>query len=280
MKIAVSLMTVVGLLSLSLPTAWAQESFDVTVLQGKVQHEGSSVSTGGDGSAVVTFPGAVRVRLASSTSFTVQHADGQRVELVLQSGQVYAQLPEQPLCPLVIHGPSSEVRATLGTFVYDITGPESSLRVLQGNAELSGPQVGFSLFRALPAVASLTVPAGLQAIAADVLGPVAVDQVPPGTVDPSGFGPVESMGQDEVKQDAKDLLAAKPQPPTTTGGFNPLLILGGLVVAGGLVGLVAGGGGGGGGSASGGTADGGATAGGSAAGGGTDGGTDGVPVSP
>lgn len=265
MRTTICLITMAGLLSLSSPTAWAEAGPELEVLRGQVRvrqasgdwetsvkhlSQGSELETGPDGCAVVALPDAGRIRLAPSTRLRLG-SSGPSLALELSRGSIFAQLQS----PAVVQGPTSEVRASAGVFVYDVSGPRDSLRVVEGNARLVASEVTLSLLPGLASPGSLEVPAGLQGLAGELLGPVAAAETPS---DPSGFGPVESMGQDEQRQDARQLLGGAP-------GLNPLVILGGLLAGGGLIGLLAGGGSGGSGGAG---------------GGGTDGGATGVPASP
>lgn len=262
MRSTICFLTITALLSLNSPHAWAEPSPKVEVLKGLVRvrpargdwgagigriSDGSELETGPDGGAVLTLPDSSRLRLAPSTRLRLDSSQSTPT-LHLASGCIFAELKGAA----VVHGPSSEVQASSGSFVYDVSGPHESLRVVAGNARLVASEVGFSLLPKLPALGSLQVPAGLEAVAGGVLGPIAAAEAPG---DPSDFGPVESMGQDEVRQDARELVGATP-------GLNPLVILGALLAGGGLIGLLAGGG-----SSNSGT-------------GGGDGGATGVPASP
>lgn len=278
-RLAISSATVAGLLSLSMPTAWAASgpSLEVSVLQGTVMERttgsewrpveatvaasGTWIKTEPGAAAVVTFPGETRFRLSEGTRMQVSSLEAGKLQCRVESGRVFVSIAGDTA--VTIDGPHSLVKARSGSFVFDVSNPNAKLRVLDGNAQLNARQVSMPRLVSLPPIASLVVPAGFEAIALEEL--VSVPEPPAEPVEVAANEPPQqnpgqspgstnynpggqygdfstSAGQDEVKQDANNVVPY--EPPTTTtgtgggGGGSPMLLLGGLGGLGLLVALI------------------------------------------
>ncbi len=287
LRLAICSVTITGLLAISMPTAWAVSgpSIEVSVLQGTVLEKqatssdwspahqtvpavGTWLQTEPDSAAVVSFPEQVRFRLGAGTRMQVSSVEAGKIECRVETGRVFVSITGDTT--VTLDGPTSAVKARSGSFVMDLSGPTAKLRVLDGNAQLSGRQVSFPRLIALPSIASLTVPAGFEAVASEIVPEaemksateplqVAANEPPqsnpgqsPGSTNynPGGqYGDFStSAGQDEVKQDANNVVPWEPTTTTTGtggGGSSPMLLLGGLGGLGLLALLIGGSGGGG-----------------------------------
>ncbi|MCE7874458.1 hypothetical protein DYH09_29375 [bacterium CPR1] len=277
---AISSTLIAGLLTLSMPTAWAASgpSLEVSVLQGTVLEKttssewrpvepvvpaaGTWIQTEQNAAAVITFPEQVRFRLSEGTRLQVSSIEAGKLKYRVEAGRVFVTIPGETA--VSIDGPHSMVQARSGSFVLDVSNPNAKLRVLAGNAQLSARQVSLPRLASLPAIASLVVPAGFEALALEEPGEapevssdepleVAANEPPqqnpgqsPGSTNynPGGqYGDFStSAGQDEVKQDANNVVPWEPTTTTTGtgggGGGSPLLLLGGLGGLGVLVALI------------------------------------------
>jgi hypothetical protein len=161
--------------------AWAQESDQahLAVLQGTVLSSvdgswvpaseslksGMTVRTEPGSGAVMTLPGEVRLRLDQDTRVRCSQIDGGRLQLKLESGKLFASLPESGDHSVLIDGNDASVRCSQGTFVMDVTQPETRLKVLSGNAQLKADSVQVAQFAPIPALAWIGLPAGFDALA-------------------------------------------------------------------------------------------------------------------
>lgn len=184
-RMGITLATMAGLVSLSLPTAWAREATDsasLTVLKGQVESrsgagswhagagslsDGASVRTGTGAGALMTLPGQVRLRMDQNTQLQFAQIGQNSLQLKLQSGRVFAFMPEKGSPSLVIDGGSGAVQASKGSFVMKTVNHDIKLHVLTGNAQMQGDHVTIEQMPQLqPAPHSwVQVPAGFQAMA-------------------------------------------------------------------------------------------------------------------
>lgn len=174
-----------GLMSLTMPTAWANgpEMVRVEGLRGdssvraSVQGDwqgldgtadvsaGASVRTGTGAEALMTLPGDVVLRVAPGSQVEVTRMEGRDFGLRLQSGRIYASVPVdgESASHLEIQTPTGVAESNGGEFTVDAA-QATSVRVVSGKARLSGEQVGFAGVQG-SAGQSVEVPTGLEAVA-------------------------------------------------------------------------------------------------------------------
>lgn len=200
-----------GLMSLTMPTAWAN-SPDVIRVEGlrgtssiraSVQGDwqglsgsadvsaGATLRTGSGAEALMTLPGDVVLRVAPGSQVEVTRVDGHELGLRLQSGRVYANVPAEASAPahLQIQTPSGLAESRGGEFTV-VAAESTSVRVVSGNARLSGQRVGYAGLGAGSSQA-LELPSGVEAVAQNN----GDDQDEGGADDEAGTGDQGTGGQ-------------------------------------------------------------------------------------
>lgn len=264
-----------GFLTLSTAHAGAADepTLQVSVLQGTVLEKsvhqtewsrvervlpatGTWLKTEAGSSAVVELPDRTQLRLGESTQLQVTSIASGTLACRVEQGRVFAAIDGKSV--VTVDAPHASVTARSGSFILDVSGSQAKLRVLDGNAQLNGPSVHYPQFRPLPAVASLNVPAGLDAVALDAAGSdvaaAAAPPPPPPPTDPNQFSPGStdynpggqygefdtSAGQDEVKQVSFAVVPFVPVLAAAGGSVLPI-VGGGLAAAGAASALALGG---------------------------------------
>ena len=176
-----------GLLSLSMPTAWAASGnrawaegvrgvSSVRVAGSAAWQDlagnqeltaGATLRTAPGAEALLSFPGDVVLRVAPGSQVEVSRMEGRHVGLRLQSGRLFASVPtlEEAPVQLEVETSSGQALSTGGEFTVE-AGPETAVRVLAGSARLAGDQVAFDGAEGASAP-SVEVPAGVRAVAAN-----------------------------------------------------------------------------------------------------------------
>lgn len=173
-----------GLMSLTMPTAWANSPDMVRVeglrgdssVRATVQGDwqglsgsadvaaGASVRTSSGAEALMTLPGDVVLRVAPGSQVEVTRMDGRDFGLRLQSGRIYASVPVGgESSHLEIETPSGKAESSGGEFTVDAA-KATSVRVVTGNARLSGQHVSYAGVQGV-AGQSVEVPSGIEAVA-------------------------------------------------------------------------------------------------------------------
>lgn len=174
-----------GLMSLTMPTAWANgpELVRVEGLRGdssvraSVQGDwqglsgstdvaaGASLRTGSGAEALMTLPGDVVLRVAPGSQVEVTRMEGRNFGLRLQSGRIYASVPAnaEAASHLEIQTPTGVAESSGGEFTVDAA-QATSVRVVTGKARLSGQHVSYAGVQGAAAQA-VEVPSGVEAVA-------------------------------------------------------------------------------------------------------------------
>lgn len=174
-----------GLMSLTMPTAWANgpELVRVEGLRGdssvraSVQGDwqglsgstdmaaGATLRTGSGAEALMTLPGDVVLRVAPGSQVEVTRMEGRNFGLRLQSGRIYASVPAnaEAASHLEIQTPTGVAESSGGEFTVDAA-QATSLRVVTGKARLSGQHVSYAGVQGAAAQA-VEVPSGVEAVA-------------------------------------------------------------------------------------------------------------------
>lgn len=174
-----------GLMSLTMPTAWANgpEMVRVEGLRGdstiraSVQADwqglagstdvaaGASLRTGSGAEALMTLPGDVVLRVAPGSQVEVTRMEGHNFGLRLQSGKIYASVPAnaEAASHLQIETPTGIAESNGGEFTVDAA-QATSVRVVTGKARLSGQSVSYAGVQGAAAQA-VEVPSGVEAVA-------------------------------------------------------------------------------------------------------------------
>ncbi len=173
---------IAGLMSLSMPTAWAvgRDTARVEGLRGTSSVRtsnsaswqnlggeleltvGSTLRTSQDSEALVSLPGDVVLRVAPGSELEVSRLDGRDLGLRLQAGRVFASVPSQQggSSRLELQTPDGLALSSGGEFTLE-AGDKTSLRVISGSARLAGQTVTMGEASAQ----ALEVPAGTEAVA-------------------------------------------------------------------------------------------------------------------
>jgi len=173
---------IAGLMSLSMPTAWAvgRDTARVEGLRGTSSVRtsssatwqnldgsldltvGSTIRTSQDSEALVSLPGDVVLRVAPGSELAVSRLDAQNLGLSLESGRVFASVPSQQgsATQLQVQTPAGLAVSSGAEFTLD-AGQKTSLRVISGSARLAGQTVTMGDASAQ----ALEVPAGTEAVA-------------------------------------------------------------------------------------------------------------------
>jgi ferric-dicitrate binding protein FerR (iron transport regulator) len=175
-----------GLLSLSMPTAWASapDMARVEGLRGTVSVRagasagwqefsgsqdlaaGASLRTAAESEALLELPGDVQVRVAPGSEVQVSRLEGREVEIKLQSGRLFAAVPAgaDAGSRLQVVAPTGEAVCSGGEFTMDAAADAANLRVLSGSASLAGSHVSYAGMGEA-GQAAVQVPAGVEAVA-------------------------------------------------------------------------------------------------------------------
>ena len=175
---------IAGLMSLSMPTAWASGPDTARVeglrggasvrvsssaswqsLEGTLEvGAGSTLRTDQGGEALVSLPGNVVLRVAPGSELEVSRLAGQDLSLELQSGRLFASVPAQERggLNLQIQTPAGLAVSSGAEFTVD-AGQKTAVRVISGSAQLSGEHVTVAGVSGQ----ALEVPAGTAAVAAN-----------------------------------------------------------------------------------------------------------------
>lgn len=173
---------IAGLMSLSMPTAWAVGRDTARVeglrgtssvrtsnsaawqnLEGRLDLTvGSTLRTSQDSEALVSLPGDVVLRVAPGSELEVSRLDGRNLELNLESGRLFASVPAQHgnSTQLQVQTPAGLAVSSGAEFTLQ-AGEQTSLRVISGSARLAGQTVTLGEASAQ----ALEVPAGTEAVA-------------------------------------------------------------------------------------------------------------------
>ena len=173
---------ITGLMSLSMPTAWAvgpdtarveglrgassvrtSISEDWQNLDGHLDLKvGATLRTSQDSEALVSLPGDIVLRVAPGSELEVSRLDGRNLALNLESGRLFASVPAQQgnSTQLQIQTPAGLAVSSGAEFTLE-AGEQTSLHVVSGSARLAGQTVTMGEVSAQ----ALEVPAGTEAVA-------------------------------------------------------------------------------------------------------------------
>ncbi len=173
---------IAGLMSMSMPTAWAvgRDTARVEGLRGTSSVRtsnsaawqnldgrfdltvGSTLRTSQDSEALVSLPGDVVLRVAPGSELEVSRIDGRNLELSLESGRLFASVPAQQgsSAQLQVQTPAGLAVSSGAEFTLE-AGEQTSLHVISGSARLAGQTVTMGQASAQ----ALEVPAGTEAVA-------------------------------------------------------------------------------------------------------------------
>ncbi len=236
---------IAGLLSLSMPTAWAagRDGARVEGLRGASSVRmagntawqslsggmdlavGGSLRTGEGAEALVNLPGEVVLRVAPGSELEVSRLEGNSLALRLQSGRVFASVPQHDglRTQLEVQTPTGRAVSSGAEFTVD-AGQKTSVRVISGTAHLAGQIVSLAGVTGQ----ALEVPAGTEAIAQNTGGQH-------NSEDCSCRNKDCPCQNDSSKCNTDECTTWKAAHPVTGGKFPVFAVLGGL----GLLGIIA-----------------------------------------
>lgn len=136
---------------------------------------GVSYRTGDQSEAVVSLGGDVQVRMAPGTLLNVERSSSSNVALKLQSGKIFASVPEAGTTVVSVTSPTGTVHSSSGNFIVTADQKHAQTQVVDGAVNVNGKRATSPNVIGAKSVAGVSLPAGFVAFTGEVAADIDLD---------------------------------------------------------------------------------------------------------